>query len=237
MSLLTVSDPAYPQESTPVSTVARVDLHDAPALLRPLSRLRGTAEESQSIRRFFDSSVVKVLSTAQATEGAVRRELPGKRIIHLAAHGFADEGFGNLFGALALAPPALAGPLKAEDDGFLYLHEIYTLPSLRDCELAVLSACVTNVGPQRPLEAGVTLAGGFLAAGARRVVASHWSVDDRSTAVLMEAFFAVVTDAVKRNQPVDYAAALQKARQKVRQMPEWSAPYYWAPFVLIGPTD
>ena len=238
MSLLTVSDPAYPQESTPVSTAPRLDLLlEAPALLRPLSRLRGTAKESQSIRRFFDSSAIKVLSTTQATEGAVRRELPGKRIIHLAAHGFADEGFGNLFGALALAPPALPGPLKPEDDGFLYLHEIYTLPSLRDCELAVLSACVTNVGPQRPLEAGVTLAGGFLAAGARRVVASHWSVDDRSTAVLMEAFFAVVTDAVKRNQPVDYAAALQKARKKVRQTPEWSAPYYWAPFVLIGPRD
>ena len=69
------------------------------------------------------------------------------------------------------------------------------------------------------------------------MVASQWNVSDRSTAVLMEAFFAAVTDAVKRNQPVDYAAALQKARQKVRQMPERSAPFYWAPFVLIGPTD
>ena len=231
LSLLTVSDPAYPPESTVVPAVEQLGPR------RPLKPLPGTAQESQSIRQFFDPSVVKVLSAAEATEGAVRRELPGKRIIHLAAHGFADEAFGNLFGALALAPSSLKGPVKAEDDGFLYLHEIYTLPSLRDCELAVLSACVTNVGPQRPLEAGVTLAGGFLAAGARRVVASQWNVSDRSTAVLMEAFFAAVTDAVKRNQPVDYAAALQKARQKVRQMPERSAPFYWAPFVLIGPTD
>ena len=51
----------------------------------------------------------------------------------------------------------------------------------------MLSACETNVGPQLPLEAGVTLASGFLAAGARRVVASHWSGDDRSTAELMVA--------------------------------------------------
>jgi hypothetical protein len=33
-----------------------------------------------------------------------------------------------------------------EDDGFLSLHEIYAL-KLDQCELAVLSAYVTNVGP------------------------------------------------------------------------------------------
>jgi CHAT domain-containing protein len=71
----------------------------------------------------------------------------------------------------------LAGP---DDDGFLSLHEVYQLP-LKDCEPGVLSACSTNVGPQRPLEAGVPLASGFLAAGARRVVASPWSGAATST--------------------------------------------------------
>src|SRR5947209_12528284 len=111
--------------------------------------------------------------------------------------------------------------------------EIYTLP-LQDCELAVLSACTTNVGPQQPLEAGVTLASGFLAAGAHRVVASHWSVDDRSTAELMAAFFEEVTTAVRKGQPVSYARALQQARRQVRNKPEWASPFYWAPFVLLG---
>ena len=49
-----------------------------------------------------------------------------------------------------------AGKATPDNDGFLMLHEIYRLP-LGECELAALSACVTNVGPQQPLEAGVTL--------------------------------------------------------------------------------
>ena len=130
-------------------------------------------------------------------------------------------------------PPSGLG--TAENDGFWSLHEIYTL-RLPDCELAVLSACETNVGPQKPLEGGVTLAGGFLAAGARRVVASHWSVSDPSTADLMAAFFKEVT-AVKPGQPVFYAAALQTAQRRVRQQERWAAPFYWAPFVLVGAAD
>ena len=127
--------------------------------------------------------------------------------------------------------------LFRSDDGFLYLHEIYRLP-LEECELAVLSACSTNVGPQRPLEAGVTLAGGFLASGARGVLASHWGVDDEATAELMTAFFRKVTDDAKAGRPVRYAQALQQARQQVRnRKAAWSTPYFWAPFVLVGPAD
>src|SRR5262249_40015809 len=154
--------------------------------------LKFTAEESTRVRACFDPARVTTLEGARATKQAVRAGVEGQRVVHLAAHGFADEGNGNLFGALALTPrPAGDG---GDADGFLYLHEIYAL-SLQDCELAVLSACFSNVGPQPPLEAGVTLASGFLAAGARRVVASHWGVDDESTADLMEAFFQKVTAA------------------------------------------
>jgi CHAT domain-containing protein len=96
---------------------------------------------------------------------------------------------------------------------------------------------VTNVGPQEPLEAGATVANGFLAAGARRVVASQWDVSDRATAVLIDAFVGEVVAAAQRGEPIGYAWALQKARQEVRAHAEWSAPYYWAPFVLLGPPD
>jgi len=83
----------------------------------------------------------------------------------------------------------------------------------------------------------VTLASGFLAAGARRVVASHWSVDDESTATLMAAFFKGVTAEENKGGRVRFAQALQRARRQVRGTPGWSAPFYWAPFVLIGPPD
>jgi CHAT domain-containing protein len=230
LSLLTVCDPSYP-----LSDGGKEPPRDLPALplafRGQLQRLPGTAAESDRIKRFFDKA--EQLRGEAATEKALAAAVSGKRVIHIAAHGFADQRFGNLFGALALMPPT-GGRATAANDGFLSLHEICALP-LQQCELAVLSACVTNVGPQRPLEAGVTLASGFLTAGARRVVASHWSVDDESTALLMATFFEEVTAAARRGERPDYARALQKARQKVRGRSEWSAPYFWAPFVLIGP--
>jgi CHAT domain-containing protein len=214
-SLLTVSNPDYREGSW--------------------ARLPFTEKESERVRKLFAPFPVEALTGGGATERAVRRAMAGKRVIHLATHGSADEESGNLFGALALTPPPGGRPAP-DDDGSLALHEIYTLP-LQDCELAVLSACDTNVGPQPRLEAGVTLAGAFLAAGARRVVASHWGVNDQSTADLMAAFFAEVTSAARAGGRVSYARALQGARLKLRNTAGWEAPFYWAPFVLMGPGD
>ena len=77
----------------------------------------------------------------------------------------------------------------------------------------------------------MTLASAFLTAGARNVVASHWSVDDRSTADLMGAFFEEIM--AKTTSPLSYAQALQKARKRLRNRPETEAPFQWAPFVLM----
>ena len=54
---------------------------------------------------------------------------------------------------------------------------------------------------------------------------------------LMEAFFQEVTTAARRGQPVFYPAALQKAQRSVRSQDRWAAPFYWAPFVLVGAAD
>jgi CHAT domain-containing protein len=233
-TLLTVGEVAYPQEEEGRRAPAPEGRSGDPALvLRGVfPPLPASGEESKRVARLFDPDKVTALRGKEATEKAVRRGLAGKRFVHLAAHGFVDQRFGNLYGALALSPPE--GRTTPDDDGLLTLNEIYELP-LGDCELAVLSACVTNVGPQGPLEAGVTLGGGFLAAGAARVVASHWSVDDESTAELVATFFEEVTAARRRGGAVSYARALQAARLKVRSRAEWSSPLYWAPFVLVGP--
>jgi CHAT domain-containing protein/Tfp pilus assembly protein PilF len=225
-SLLTAADPAYLEQVA--------GGRDLPSLLGPLPRLPFTREESKQIAKIFGKAgEVKALSGAEVTKAGVVGAAPGRRFVHIAAHGFADDRFGNQFGALALTPPP-PGQATPENDGFLFLHDIYRLP-LQDCALAVLSACETDVGPQRPLEAGVTLASGFLAAGARRVVASHWSVDDRSTAELMAAYFQDVADAAGKQEKIPYAAALRRAQRQVRK--EHPAPFYWAPFVLIGPAE
>ncbi|MBN9122391.1 MAG: CHAT domain-containing protein [Planctomycetes bacterium] len=215
-SLLTVGDPAYPEAGASA-----------------LPRLPFTAVESKRVRQSFPEDRVTALEGPNATEANVTGAMPGKRFIHLAAHGFADEQFGNAFAAVALTPPS-KGTEEPGNDGFLTLHEITRL-KLTGCELTVLSACVTNVGPQRPMEAGVTLAGAFLGAGSRGVMASCWSVDDRATAELMGAFFGAVRPADGKGAP--YPEALKAARVAVKGKPGWEAPFYWAPFVYVGPPD
>ena len=216
-ALLTVGDPAYPEAMAG----------------NPLPRLPYTAVESKKVRQFFHANRTTALEGADATEANVAAALPGKRFIHLAAHGFADEGFGNAFAAVALTP-APKGREEPGNDGFLTLHEISRL-KLAGCELTVLSACVTNVGPQRPMEAGVTLAGAFLGAGSRGVMASCWSVDDAATAELMSTFFGAVRPA--NGKGASYPDALKAARLAIRGKAGWESPFYWAPFVYLGPPD
>ena len=232
--LLTVGNPSYPKPpNDEVRGIADNLTRDA--FLGLLPRLPGTQTECNRIESAFGRAGTKVtaLLADNATEDNVVQSIAGNGFVHLAAHGLVDESHENLFGSIALTPPARRSASNRED-GFLRYHEILNLP-LSDCEMAVLSACQTNVGPERPMEAGASLAQAFLAAGARRVVASHWSVSDASTAELMSVFFKEIASAQSSNTPLDYSDALQKARKHIRNDPRWSSPYYWAPFVLLGP--
>ena len=202
-----------------------------------LPPLPGTARECERLAECFlrhGITVTKLLD-ANATEQQFVDSARGRGIVHLAAHGLVDERYGNLFGAIALTPPN-DSTLGERNDGFLSYNEILQLP-LSDCELAVLSACQTNVGPDRPLEAGSTLAQAFLAAGARRVIASHWSVSDESTAELVAGFFERTADDLEKNNRLDVAESLHESKLKIRNDPRWQSPYYWAPFVLLGPSN
>ena len=168
-----------------------------------------------------------------ATKANVRSGAGGRRVVHLACHGCVDNAYGNFYGALALAPgkDATSNP---DDDGFLTLADICRL-DLKGCELAVLSACDTNLGPQQRGEGVWALSRGFLVAGSRRVVASDWLVDDEAAATLVYYFCSAIAAAEKAGSQPDYAHALQKAKRSVRQQEKWQSPYCWATFVLIGP--
>ena len=66
-------------------------------------------------------------------------------------------------------------------------------------------------------------------AGAARVVASLWKVDDRATEELMKNFYTgMVKDGL---QP---AAAFRAAQVKMWKQQRWEDPYYWSAFILQG---
>ncbi len=114
-----------------------------------LERLQFTATESNWVARVFSDggAAVTQMRGADATEAKTREALAGKEIVHLACHGLVEPSFGNLFGALALTPSSRAS-VDPADDGFLTLAETFEL-DLKSCELAILSACETNLGPQQ----------------------------------------------------------------------------------------
>jgi len=229
--VLSVGDPAYPTGKKGAASGAAGRYWSADAVV---TRLPYTAWESAWVADAFNKhgQAAEQLLGDKATKANLREKIPGRRVVHLACHGLADQSYGNLFGALALAP----GPKAASnpgDDGFLTLAEIYEL-DLKQCELAILSACQTNFGPQQQGEGVWALSRGFLVAGSRRVVASNWLVDDEAAASLVSQFCAGVAQAQEGGGAVDYAQALRDAKRWVRQQDKWSSPFYWGTFVLVG---
>jgi CHAT domain-containing protein/tetratricopeptide (TPR) repeat protein len=248
--LLTVGDPVYSQEEPPVvvaSGGSEAKTRYGAAGGR-LVRLPFTAQEVQWIVKGAEENKVKAVSMLRgdATESAVRRSMPGRKYVHLACHGLTDPAHGNFFGSLAFTPGPKAAT-NSEDDGFLTLREIYRL-DLRACEIAVLSACETNFGPQQKGEGVWAVSRGFLVAGAHRVVASNWLVDDEAAASLISLFLTEATKPITVPPPANApkgtaprlatrmaSFCLRDARRWVRKQEKWKAPYYWASLVQIGP--
>ncbi len=93
-------------------------------------------------------------------------------------------------------------------------------------ELLVLSACQTAVGDKR---AALGLAGMAVRAGARSTLASLWSVNDAATASFMIKFYQNLAD-----NKLTKAEAVRRAQLSLLQNPDYSHPYFWAPFILVG---
>jgi len=96
-------------------------------------------------------------------------------------------------------------------------------------DLVVLSACNSALGKEVRGEGLVGLTRGFMYAGAARVVASLWKVDDAATAEFMKMFYRkMLKDGMRP------AAALRAAQAEMSAQKRWQSPYYWAAFVLQG---
>ena len=75
----------------------------------------------------------------------------------------------------------------------------------------------------------IGLTRGFMYAGAPRVVASLWKVDDVATSELMKRFYRAMLQGKQRP-----AAALRAAQLEMLQKQRWQSPFYWAAFTLQG---
>jgi CHAT domain-containing protein len=96
-------------------------------------------------------------------------------------------------------------------------------------DLVVLGACETGLGKEIRGEGIVGLSRGFLYAGASRVLASLWKVDEEATVELLKEFFSAA-----RKRGLRYPAALREAQLKLLHQPRLSSPYFWAGLALQG---
>jgi CHAT domain-containing protein/tetratricopeptide (TPR) repeat protein len=216
--------------------------------------LAAAADETDSVAAQWRSArgggELLVLRRREASEAAFKEGAPGRRIVHLATHGFfvgedcpsaldrtLPPGVGEnplLRAGLALAGANHRGAARAgQDDGILTAEEAAAV-DLRGVEWAVLSACDTGLGDVRAGEGVFGLQRAFRTAGARNVIMSLWPVEDRSGRDYMRALYR---HRLGRGLPTSQAsrrAALDVLRAR-RARGASDHPFYWAPFVAAGP--
>jgi len=197
--------------------------------LRDQGPLLFAKQEVERISALFDEGVAPLVDQ-KATEKHLK-DLAGRyRMLHFATHGLVSDDLPMSSGLLLTAGDG--------EDGLLQAHEVLGLDLSAD--LVTLSGCRTGRGGLRRGEGIVGLSRSFLTAGASSVVVSLWDVDDRSTPVLMEAFYRGMAEGMSP------AEALLKARRTLfeasdersivfRSRPiSYAHPRFWAPFILVG---
>lgn len=214
-----------PQWATPsVSNASRVERSGSESGISSFRRLRFSREEANNIVALAPRETsLKALDFAASRETVKTANLEPYRILHFATHALLNSERPELSGLVL----SLVDQKGEPQDGFLGLQEIYNLRL--NADLVVLSGCQTALGKEIKDEGLVGLARGFMHAGAPRVVASLWSVDDRATAELMKRFYTAML-----SQGMRPAAALRAAKTGLHGEKGWAAPYYWAAFTLQG---
>lgn len=187
-------------------------------------RLAATRQEAEAIvAAAGDKVTLKALDFDANRITALGPAMAKYDIVHFATHGVFDNEDPGRSGIVLSLFDSRGQP----QDGFLRLHDIYGMQLAS--QLVVLSACDTALGKPVKGEGLIGIVRGFMYAGAQRIVASHWKVDDEATGELMRLFYG---EMLGRNRSA--AAALRDAQLALSKQQRWRAPFYWAAFVLQG---
>ena len=198
------------------------------------------------------------MTGAEASPEAFTQYAPGKRVLHMATHGFFLEGSCEsavqrrldpskrdesvlpataenplLLSGLAFAGANRRGSAKPDQsDGILTAEEIAGI-NLEGVDWAVLSACDTGVGEIKVGEGVFGLRRAFQVAGAKTVIMRLWPVEDKTTEQWMRMLYREhFLNGKDTAEPVR-AASLQILRQR-RAKHQSTHPFYWGAFIAAG---
>jgi CHAT domain-containing protein/Tfp pilus assembly protein PilF len=192
----------------------------------PLARLNGTRTEAEQISKLAKASGGQAdvwLDLDANEENLGTRDVSKYRIIHVATHGLLNAERPQFTGVVL----SLVG--NKTHDGFVRTDEVFNLRL--GSPLVMLSACETGLGKEKRGEGVMGLTRAFMYAGAPTVGVSLWSVADKSTADLMTDFYRRL---LSTGEGTTSSSALRDAQLAMISGKKYSAPFYWAPFVLVG---
>ncbi|HIJ82571.1 MAG: hypothetical protein HW380_2080 [Magnetococcales bacterium] len=190
-----------------------------------------------------------------AREQVLREITASPEILHIATHGFflqpdttlkkrllkmqrgADLNIpppgdnpllraGLAFAGINQSAPFL-GEVDTDNDGVLTAMEVLGL-NLGGTRVAVLSACETGLGEIHEGEGVYGLRRAFNEAGVQTVVNSLWEVSDAGTQALMTLFYGKLMKGTPAHD------ALRESQIELLDSSEWSNPYIWSAFFLVG---
>jgi CHAT domain-containing protein len=234
---------------------------------RTFAPLPATREEMQQIAQLWrqggqggavagdraDQQVV-MLGDDRASEAAFKALAPGRRVLHLATHGFfldrtcrmepaGARGLGRTTRLLDESPLLRSGLVLAganqranansdDEDGILTAEEIAGL-DLSETQWAVLSACDTGRGDWQPSEGVLGLRRALDVAGARTVILSLWPVIDTVASQWMTELYRAkfVRNAGTAMAVRTASRTLLAARRTAGQS---THPLYWSGFIATG---
>lgn len=175
------------------------------------------AESIQAAKKYFAG---EIFLRDQATIEQFIALAPKNQIIHLATHAKANRQAGD-FSFIVFADG---------NGGYdsLYTRDVYLLAL--DAELVLLSACETAVGQLHQGEGIISLARGFLYAGARSIMTTLWQINDQANYTLTARLYQKLKKGKRKSE------ALREAKlEQIKTADNMNAhPVYWAAFVSVG---
>jgi len=175
-----------------------------------LPDLAFSGEEITEVRKIFDG---QVLLRDKATKKRLLDNLNDYRIIHLSTHADIGEKQNHWI---------------ALHDEKLFLNEVYA--NKNQADMVVLSACNTSLGELKKGEGVMSLARGFFHSGAKSVVSSLWTTNDKASKEIMTAFYQELSKGSTKS------SALRNAKMRYinKHRGTTISPAYWGALIVIG---
>jgi len=148
-----------------------------------------TVTRRAAIAEAAAGDVAEAAGATPLNEARVKSECSDYRIVHFATLALLD-GQKPMYSGVVFSLDS-----TGDEDGFLQTQEIFNLRL--NVDPVVLSACQTGLGKLTEGEGMVGLSRAFMYAGAPSLVASLWSVNDMSTALLMNRFYTCLNQSME----------------------------------------